>query len=114
MKLMILILTALAVSGLAHATSQELTKDNSGAGKASVYTGGLQASVKIDGDAARVLYIALDVKPVGHFSLVQTQTKTTDLVECVQAILGDVPGKMSGPRYSCTILVDKTQKVDNE
>jgi hypothetical protein len=113
MKNTILNLTSLALVSftglnLALANSQELTDKNFGTGEATVYTGGSpNASVAIDGDAARVLYEALAVEPEGNFGLVQTQTKKTALVECEQAILGDVRGEMSGPKYHCSITVSK-------
>ena len=98
----------LALSQFALADSPELTDKNSGEGIAFVYTGGFgSSSVRIRGEAARVLFESLEVKSVGNFSLVQTQTKTLQNVECVQAILGDVPGQMSEPAYTCTIIVSK-------
>ncbi len=108
MKNVISILSLVVIACLAHATSPELTPDNSGQGNAYVYnSGGPQASVRIEDEAARVLYLALDVESIGSFGFVQTQTKTTDKVKCVQSILGDVPGQMSGAKYNCTILVDR-------
>ena len=91
----------------APASSLELTHTNSGRGEAYVYTGGTQASVEISGEAARVLYESLDVNPRGSLGIVQTMTKKLGNTECTQSIMGDTPGQMSGPHYSCAIVVDK-------
>ena len=107
MKNVIQVICLILVSTSAFATSPELTPENSGAGQASSYSGGAGGvSIVIDGDAARILFQALQVVPESNFGLVQTQTKKTNTVECEQAILGDVPGTMSGPRFRCTILVN--------
>lgn len=106
MKKYILIMTALA-SCAAKANSLDLTHNNSGAGDALVYSGAPQTAIRIIGDAARVLYLSLEVQAEGSFGFVQTQTKKTASVECVQAIMGDVPGRMTESSYTCTILVEK-------
>lgn len=108
MKILITTLSFLAIFSSVFAASPELTSKNSGIGNAFVYTGGIgQASIRIDGEAARVLFMGLEVQSENEFGFVQTQTKKTDKVECVQSILGDVPGQMSGAHFSCSILVDK-------
>ena len=65
------------------------------------------AEIRIMGKAAELLYKSLDVQAQGSFGLVQTQTKTTEFVQCVQAIMGDTPapGEKLKARYSCTLFV---------
>lgn len=59
--------------------------------------------VTITGAEAKKIYDALDVEASFEFGFVQLHTKRLNNVECTQAILGDIPGKMSGPRYTCKI-----------
>lgn len=59
--------------------------------------------VTITGRQAEKIYDALDVEASFEFGFVQLHTKRLNNVECTQAILGDIPGKMSGPRYTCKI-----------
>jgi len=59
--------------------------------------------IQITGAAARTLFASLDVQARGEFGILQKQIKQTATIYCEQAILGDVPGQMSEPRFTCTI-----------
>lgn len=59
--------------------------------------------VTINGPVAQKLYEALQVESDFEFGLVQIDKKTLKNVECMQAVLGDNPETMSGPRYTCVL-----------
>ena len=64
-------------------------------------------SLLLMGSAAEIVFHALDAIPEGKFGLVQTSTKRVPGIECVQAIMGDVPGRMSEPHHSCVLTINK-------
>jgi len=108
MKTVLAFTTLMILTSSAFATSLELPVTTAkGQANLSVADGLSIANLEVTGKAARLLYNSLDVEPEGSFGLVQTQTKRTDTVECVQAILGDIPGQMSKANYTCNIMIYK-------
>jgi|GEM_PF-5141596 hypothetical protein len=106
MKALIATIAITVLSQASFATSLAPAQTEA-SGKAQVTVQAEHAEVLIMGKAAELLYKSLDVQAVGSFGLVQSQVKTTDTVECTQAIMGDVPqpGKKLEARYVCTLLV---------
>lgn len=104
MKKMILGLALLSLSSFAEVALAD--SDASSSAAVSIQNND-QSLVEIGGEAARALFNSLNVHAISSFGLIQKLTKSTDKVQCTQAILGDVPGSMSKPSYYCSILVDR-------
>jgi hypothetical protein len=66
-----------------------------------------EVQVALFGEGARQLFEALDVEAKFEFGFVQLWTKETKNVSCSRAVMGDIPGQMSGPmsgpKYNCRI-----------